>query len=70
MVHRHRHARSVGPEPGTRVGETVYLEKDVSETDRYGRLLRYVWLNDETLVNAVLVAEGHAQASTYPPDVK
>ncbi len=52
------------------LGETVYLKKDVSETDRYGRLLRYVWLNDETLVNAVLVAEGHAQASTYPPDVK
>lgn len=25
-------------------GATVYLEKDISETDRYGRLLRYVWL--------------------------
>ncbi len=26
------------------LGKTVYLEKDVSETDRYGRTLRYVWL--------------------------
>jgi micrococcal nuclease len=51
-------------------GQTVYLEKDVSETDRYGRLLRYVWLDEETMVNAVLVAEGYAQVSTYPPDVK
>ncbi len=39
-------------------GQTVYLEKDVSETDRYGRLLRYVWLADGSMVNATLVAEG------------
>jgi endonuclease YncB( thermonuclease family) len=25
-------------------GQTVTLEKDVSETDQYGRLLRYVWV--------------------------
>ena len=28
-------------------GRMVVLEKDVSETDRFGRLLRYVWLLDE-----------------------
>ncbi|MBU2535160.1 MAG: thermonuclease family protein [Chloroflexi bacterium] len=50
-------------------GKTVYLEKDVSETDRYGRLLRYVW-TEEGMVNAILVANGYAQVSTYPPDVK
>ena len=50
-------------------GKTVYLEKDVSETDRYGRLLRYVWM-EEAMVNAVLVANGFAQVATYPPDVK
>jgi micrococcal nuclease len=27
-----------------RAGGRVLLEKDVSETDQYGRLLRYVWL--------------------------
>jgi micrococcal nuclease len=50
-------------------GKTVTLEKDVSETDRYGRLLRYVYL-DEVMINEVLVYEGYAKASTYPPDVK
>lgn len=50
-------------------GKTVGLEKDVSETDSFGRLLRYVWL-DGRMVNATLVEEGYAQASTYPPDVK
>ena len=50
-------------------GKTVYLEKDVSETDRYGRLLRYVW-TDEGMANAILVANGYAQVATYPPDVK
>ena len=50
-------------------GKTVGLEKDVSETDKYDRLLRYVWLDGE-MVNAILVREGYAMASTYPPDVK
>ncbi len=50
-------------------GKLVQLERDVSETDRFGRLLRYVWL-DGTLVNAVLVQEGYARAVSYPPDVK
>jgi micrococcal nuclease len=51
-------------------GQTVYLEKDVSETDQYGRLLRYVFLADGTLVNAELVRLGYAQSVTYPPDVR
>ncbi|MBC8263285.1 MAG: thermonuclease family protein [Anaerolineales bacterium] len=50
-------------------GQTVYLEKDVSETDSYGRLLRYVYVGD-TFVNAYLVQHGYALVSTYPPDVK
>lgn len=50
-------------------GKEVKLEKDVSETDKYGRLLRYVWL-DGMLVNEYLVREGYAQSSSYPPDVK
>jgi micrococcal nuclease len=50
-------------------GKTVSLEKDVSETDQFGRLLRYVWVG-ETMVNAALVADGYALASTYPPDVQ
>jgi len=50
-------------------GKTVRLEKDVSETDSYGRLLRYVWVGD-IFVNDYLVREGYAYACTYPPDVK
>jgi len=50
-------------------GKEVKLEKDVSETDKDGRLLRYVWVGD-LLVNEYLVKEGYAQVSTYPPDVK
>src|SRR3990167_5190540 len=50
-------------------GKEVRLEKDISETDRYGRLLRYVWIGD-VFFNETLVKEGYAQSSTYPPDVK
>lgn len=61
-------------------GKTVYLQKDVSETDRYGRLLRLVWLDIPTSVtdeneirekmfNAKLVLDGYAEPSTYDPDV-
>ena len=48
--------------------QTVTMVKDVSETDRYGRLLRYVFVGD-TFVNYELVVQGYAMASTYPPDV-
>ena len=51
-------------------GERVCLEKDVSETDRFGRLLRYVWLEDGTLVNEALLLDGLAVVLTIPPDVQ
>ncbi len=51
------------------LGKTVGLEKDVSETDRYGRLVRYVWL-DGRMIDTVLVEEGYARAYPYPPDVR
>ena len=50
-------------------GRTVRLEQDVSETDPYGRLLRYVWIGD-TMVNAELVRLGYARAVAYPPDTQ
>lgn len=50
-------------------GKTVRLERDVSETDRYGRLLRYVWV-DGTMVNSELVRRGLATARAYPPDIR
>jgi micrococcal nuclease len=50
-------------------GKSVRLEKDISETDRYGRLLRYVWV-DGTMVNQELVRRGLARAKAYPPDTR
>lgn len=48
-------------------GKTVTLIKDVSETDPYGRLLRYVLVGD-LFVNYELVAQGYANTASYPPD--
>ena len=50
-------------------GKTVYLERDESDTDPYGRWLRYVYVGD-VFVNAELVRLGLAEARRYPPDVK
>ena len=50
-------------------GKIVELEKDVSETDKYGRLLRYVWVNG-SMVNEQLIKEGYARIETFPPDIK
>jgi len=50
-------------------GKEVRLERDTTETDKYGRLLRYVYV-DNTLVNAELVKLGMAEAKAYPPDTK
>ncbi len=54
------------------LGQKVRLEKDVSNTDKYGRLLRYVYLQTptgEVFVNDYLVRQGYAYASSYPPDI-
>ncbi len=60
---------------------TVYLQKDVSDTDKYDRKLRYVWLempNDvkdineirTKMLNGVLLDQGLAEVSIYKPDVE
>ncbi len=49
-------------------GKQVILVKDISETDKYGRLLRFV-LVDGVFVNRELVRLGYAQTITYPPDI-
>ena len=50
-------------------GKMVRLEKDITDRDKYKRLLRYVWLGD-TLINEMLVSQGYAKSYSYPPDVK
>lgn len=66
-------------------GRTVWLQQDVSDTDQYDRLLRYVWLMKtpdyekieksdpdyiiDHMLNAILLNEGYAEPYTFPPDV-
>lgn len=69
------HVRALLP-----VGCVVYLQKDVSETDKYGRLVRYVWLDipsdpsnpeevTSKMVNYLIVEAGFARAERFWPDV-
>ncbi|HSE34767.1 MAG TPA: thermonuclease family protein [Candidatus Paceibacterota bacterium] len=48
----------------------VLLESDIEERDKYGRLLRYVYLEDGTMVNETLVREGYADPATFPPNIR
>ncbi|MDY6065815.1 MAG: thermonuclease family protein [Finegoldia sp.] len=64
------------------LNKIVYLQKDTSDTDQYGRLLRYVWLKkpesafpskaeiQKNMYNAILVEEAYAEAKAYPPDTR
>jgi len=48
-------------------GKEVFLFKDMSNTDKYGRLLRYVF-TDKTFMNLEMVRKGFAEPRAYPPD--
>jgi len=48
-------------------GKTVVMIRDISNTDKFDRLLRYVFV-EGTFVNAALVADGWAEAVAYSPD--
>ncbi|MBS3095062.1 thermonuclease family protein [Candidatus Woesearchaeota archaeon] len=45
------------------------LEKDVSETDKYGRTLRYIYVDNES-VNEHMINEGLAVAFAYGNDTR
>lgn len=48
-------------------GNRVTLVRDESNTDPYGRLLRYVYVGSQ-MVNALLAQDGWAENAEYPPD--
>ena len=61
--------------------DTVFLQMDVSDTDRYDRLLRYVWLEmpddpnntyeiETKMLNAMLIKGDMAEVEIYKPDEK
>lgn len=49
---------------------TVYLEFDVQQRDKYGRLLAYVYLPDGRMLNMEIVCYGYGMPLTIPPNVK
>jgi len=51
------------------LNQEVELAKDISETDKYNRLLRYVYVEDE-MINDFLIRWGFAKIDTVPPDTK
>jgi micrococcal nuclease len=51
------------------LGKKVRLEKDVTNKDKYGRYLRYVFLKN-IFVNVELVRKGYARVIVRFPDVK
>ena len=61
-----------------REGQTVWLTRDSSGTDHYGRMLCYVWLKDpngsvdpeKDMVNALMVKEGYAEPKACEPDTR
>lgn len=61
------HAEATAENERLVLGKEVQLVKDKRNTDKYGRLLRYVYVNS-TSVNEQLVAGGFARAKWYPPD--
>ena len=73
-VHPSRPVECFGTEAAARnhqlvANQLVRLERDITDTDKYNRLLRYVYV-DEVFINERLVAEGYATVFTYPPDVR
>lgn len=51
------------------LGETVTLERDVTNSDELGRLLRYVFV-DDIMINEAIVRQGLARVVLTPPDMK
>lgn len=51
-------------------GQTIQLEMDIGERDKYGRLLAYVYVNDQ-MVNKLLLKKGLARvAYVFEPNTK
>lgn len=52
-------------------GKEVFVEYDVEALDQYGRILAYVYLDDETtMVNADLIQKGYAKVVRIEPNIK
>ena len=52
------------------VGDMLYVEYDVSPTDKYGRTLAYLYFEDGVMVQEWLLENGYAQVMTIQPNSK
>jgi len=74
------HHPTIGPECGGQeakdenvkllAGKRLRMEKDTTDKDQYGRLLRYVFTEDGHFVNYEIVRRGWAQVFIIYPDRK
>ena len=72
-VHPDKPVECYGPEASAAnrtlvEGKRVQLETDISDRDKYGRLLRYVSVDGQD-VSATLIREGYAYVYSRKPDV-
>lgn len=72
--HPNKPVQPFGPEASeftkkTLTEQRVELEFDVQERDKYGRLLAYVYLNDQ-MFNQMLLEKGLARVAVFPPNTK
>ena len=51
-------------------GDQVRIELDIQSRDGYGRLLGYIFLANDTMLNEGIVKAGFAYLLTIPPNVK
>lgn len=51
-------------------GDSVTLEFDAGQYDKYGRTLAYVYLEDGRMLNELIIASGYATPMTIAPNVK
>lgn len=48
----------------------VRLEFDIQHTDKYGRVLAYLWDKNGRMINYMMIRDGYAVVYTVPPNVK
>lgn len=51
-------------------GGRVRVEMDITKYDKYDRLLAYLWLDDGTLINELMLKDGYAVLFTIQPNSK
>jgi len=51
-------------------GGIVRVEMDLTKYDKYDRLLAYLWLDDKTLLNELMLRDGYAVLFTIQPNSK